>query len=114
MARIWSAIAVEVGSVRAAPTPCDSAGVSDAPSLDCRAAAAALAAATALAIAWLAMCSASRGEARKLPMLLGWRRRLLEAGVDVDVDVDVDVAAVAGVAAKVSTSDSVGRLCRGY
>jgi len=63
MARIWSAIAVEVGSVRGAPTACDSAGVSSAPGPACRASAAALAAATALAIAWLAMCSASRGEA---------------------------------------------------
>eukprot|EP00873_Tetraselmis_striata_P018417 jgi/Tetstr1/438681/TSEL_027231.t1 len=51
MARIWSAIAVEVGSVRGAPTACDSAGVSGAPGPAYRASAAALAAATALAIA---------------------------------------------------------------
>eukprot|EP00873_Tetraselmis_striata_P035588 jgi/Tetstr1/455852/TSEL_042642.t1 len=42
---------------------------------------------------------------RKLPLLLGWRQRPQDAGVDVDV------AAVAGVAERVSTmSDGVGRL----
>eukprot|EP00873_Tetraselmis_striata_P045329 jgi/Tetstr1/465593/TSEL_010240.t1 len=38
------------------------------------------------------------------PLLLGWRQQLQVADVDEDVAVD------AGVAAKVSTSDGVGRL----
>eukprot|EP00873_Tetraselmis_striata_P003095 jgi/Tetstr1/423359/TSEL_014052.t1 len=42
--------------------------------------------------------------APKQPLLLGWQQQLQVAGVDEDVAVD------AGVAAKVSTSDGVGRL----
>eukprot|EP00873_Tetraselmis_striata_P017657 jgi/Tetstr1/437921/TSEL_026551.t1 len=46
-----------------------------------------------------------RVHAHKLSLLLGWRRHLHDAGVDVGM------VAVAGVvAAKVSTSDGVGRL----
>eukprot|EP00873_Tetraselmis_striata_P009882 jgi/Tetstr1/430146/TSEL_019979.t1 len=45
-----------------------------------------------------------RVHAPKQPLLLGWRRQLQAAGVDEGVAVD------AGVAAKVSTSDGVGRL----
>eukprot|EP00873_Tetraselmis_striata_P016458 jgi/Tetstr1/436722/TSEL_025505.t1 len=44
--------------------------------------------------------------AKAIPLLLGWRRRSLDTGVNVDVD----VAAVMSVAAKVSTSDGVGSL----
>eukprot|EP00873_Tetraselmis_striata_P001409 jgi/Tetstr1/421673/TSEL_012612.t1 len=45
-----------------------------------------------------------RVHAPKQPQLLGWRQQLQVANVDEDVAVD------AGVAAKVSTSDGVGRL----
>eukprot|EP00873_Tetraselmis_striata_P006291 jgi/Tetstr1/426555/TSEL_001631.t1 len=45
-----------------------------------------------------------RVHAPKQPLLLGWRQQLQVADVDEDVAVD------AGVAAKVSTSDGVGRL----
>eukprot|EP00873_Tetraselmis_striata_P022550 jgi/Tetstr1/442814/TSEL_030898.t1 len=45
-----------------------------------------------------------RVHAPKQPLLLGWRQQLRVADVDKDVAVD------AGVAAKVSTSDGVGRL----
>eukprot|EP00873_Tetraselmis_striata_P017516 jgi/Tetstr1/437780/TSEL_026434.t1 len=47
-----------------------------------------------------------RVHAPKQPLLLGWRQQLQAADVDVDEDVAVDT----GVAAKVSTSDGVGRL----
>eukprot|EP00873_Tetraselmis_striata_P035710 jgi/Tetstr1/455974/TSEL_042754.t1 len=48
--------------------------------------------------------------ARKLPLLLlGWRQ-CCSLNAAVDVDVDLDMAELAGVAAKVSTNDGVGRL----